>query len=171
MTIRANGNLRVSSGEALAVHTGAVLTQLVRAQAGVELPNIGGIGMATSAQLGDLLALDLAFPARLSAHGFVWIVAGWVAPVATSASQTLLCVYVLAELLLGHSQGIRQGGVTIQAGVRGLPITLSATQARCEDDEGGQHAMGCADRSELISPEGHKRSYPRYTRVQRLKVQ
>jgi hypothetical protein len=137
MTIRAHGNLHVSSRKALAVHTGAVLAQLVRAQAGVELPNIGWIRMAASAQRGDLLALDLAFPARLSAHGFIWIVAGWVAPVATGASQTLLCVYVLAEFLLAHSQGIRQGGVTIQAGVRGLPINLSTTQARCEDDEAG----------------------------------
>src|SRR5271157_4277318 len=113
MTIRAHSYFRVSSREALAMHTGAVLAQLVRAQAGVELPNIGRIRMATSAQLRDLLAIDFAFPARLSAHGFVWIVAGWVAAVATGASQTLLCVYVLAELLLAHSQGIRQGGVTI----------------------------------------------------------
>ena len=42
---------------------------------------------------------------------------------------------VLAELLLAHSQGFRQGGVAIQAGVRGLPIC----QARCEHDEAGQH--------------------------------
>src|SRR5271157_5484032 len=98
MTIRAYCNLRVSSREALAVHAGAVLAQLVGAQAGVELPNIGGIRMATSAQLGDLLTIDLTFPARLSAHGFVWIVAGWVAAVATGAGQTLLCVYILAEL-------------------------------------------------------------------------
>src|SRR5271157_2105080 len=43
MTIRAYCNLRVSSREALAVHTGAVLAQLVRAQAGVELPHNCGI--------------------------------------------------------------------------------------------------------------------------------
>ena len=149
------------------MHTGVVLAQLVRAQARVELPNIGWIRMATSAQLRDLLAIDLAFPARLSAHGLVWIVAGWVAPVATGASQILLCVYVLAELLLAHSQGIRQGGVTIQAGVRGLPIT----QARCEHDEAGQPDMGCAERSELISQEGHKHSYLPCTQEQRLQAQ
>jgi hypothetical protein len=103
MTIRAHCNLRVSSHKALAVHTGAVLAQLVRAQAGVELPNICRIRMATSAQLRDLLAINLAFPPSLSAHGFIWIVAGGVTSVAASASQTLLCVYVLAELLLGHS--------------------------------------------------------------------
>src|SRR5208337_550109 len=123
MTIRADCYLRVSRREALAVNTGAVLAQLVRAQARVELPNIGWIRMATSAQRGDLLVIDLAFPARLSAHGIVWIVAGWVTSVTTGASQTLLRVYVLAEFLLGHAKGIRQGGVAVQAGVRGLPIT------------------------------------------------
>jgi hypothetical protein len=99
--------------------------------------------MASAAQLRDLLAINLAFPTRLSAHGFAWIVAGWVASVATGARQTLLRVYVLAELLLTHSQGIRQCGVTIQARVRGLPIT----QARCEHDEAGQpHIAGYAER-------------------------
>src|SRR5271167_5197898 len=168
MTIRANGDLRVSSREALAVHTGAVLVQLVGAQAGVELPNIGWIRMATSAQLRDLLAINLALPPSLSAHGFVWVVGGWVASVATGASQTLLCVYVLAELLLGHSQGIRQGGVTIQAGVRGLPVA----QARCEHDEAGQPGIaGCAEGPELISQDSHKHSYPLRTQEQRRKAQ
>ena len=46
MTIRAHCNLRVSSREALAVHAGVVLVQLVGAQAGVELANIGRIRMA-----------------------------------------------------------------------------------------------------------------------------
>jgi hypothetical protein len=90
MTIGADCNLCVSSREALAVHTGVVLVQLVGAQAGVKLPNIGRIRMATSAQPRDLLAIDLAFPTRLPAHGFVGIVAGWVASVATGASQALL---------------------------------------------------------------------------------
>jgi hypothetical protein len=122
VTIGAHRYLRVSSREALAVHTGVVLVQLVGAQTRIELPNIGGIRMATSAQLRDLLVIDPAFPTSLSAHGFVWIVAGGVASVATGASQTLLRMYVLAELLLAHSQGIRQGGMTIQAGVLGLPV-------------------------------------------------
>jgi hypothetical protein len=168
MTIRAHCNLRVSSCEALAVHTGAVLGQLVRAQAGVELPNIGRIRMASSAQLRDLLAINLAFPPRLSAHGFVWIVAGWVAAVAAGASQTLLCVYILAELLLAHPQGIRQGRVTIQAGVPGLPIT----QARCEHDEAGQSDIaGCAERPQPISQDSHKHSYLPCTQEQRLQAQ
>lgn len=86
MTIRAHGYLRVSSREALAVHTGVVLAQLVGTQTGVELPNIGGIGVTSSTQLRNLLVIDLAFPTGLTAHGFVGIVAGWVASVATGAS-------------------------------------------------------------------------------------
>src|SRR5450759_26863 len=124
--------------------------------------------MAGSAQLRDLLAINLALPPGLSAHGFVWIVAGRVTSVAAGASQTLLCVYVLAELLLGHSQGIRQGGVTIQAGVRGLPIT----QARCQHDVAGQPDIaGCGERSELISQDSHKHSYLPRTQEQRLPAQ
>jgi hypothetical protein len=46
--------------------------------------------MATPAQLRDLLAINLALPARFPAHGFVWIVAGGIASVAAGASQTLL---------------------------------------------------------------------------------
>src|SRR5208282_5915090 len=172
MTIGAYCNLRVSGGEALAVHTGAVLVQLVGAQAGVELPNISGIRMATSAQLGNLLAIDLAFPARLFAHGFVWIVAGGIAAVATGASQTLLCVYILAEFLLGYSQGIGQGGVTLQAGVHGLPITLPITQARCEHDEAGQRdTAGCAERSKLTSQDSHKHSSLPRMQEQKWKAQ
>jgi hypothetical protein len=123
--------------------------------------------MATSAQLRDLLVIDLAFPTRFSAHGFVWIVAGCVAPVATDASQTLLCMYVLAKFLLGHPQKIRQGGVTIQAGVLGLPIT----KARCEHDEAGQpDATGCTERSEPISQDSHKHSYLLCMQEQRWKA-
>ena len=130
MAIRAHGHLGVSARQALAMHAGVVLGQLIGAQAGVELPDIGRIGMATSAQLRDLLALDLALPARLLAHGLVWIGAGWVATVTTGAGQALLCVYVLAELLLSYSERLRKVGMTIQAGVRGLPITQRPQQAR-----------------------------------------
>jgi hypothetical protein len=58
--------------------------------------------MATSAQLRNLPAINLALPPSLAAHGFVWIVAGWVASMAADATQTLLCVDVLAELLLRY---------------------------------------------------------------------
>ncbi len=168
MTICAHRNLRVSSRETLAVHTRAVLVQLVRAQAGVELPNIRWIRMATSAQLWNLPAINLAFPPSLSAHCFVWIVAGWVASVAAGASQTRLSVYVLTELLLAHSQGIRQGGVAIQAGVRGLPID----QARCEHDVAGQPDIaGYAERSELILQDSHRHSCLPRTPEQRLQAQ
>jgi hypothetical protein len=124
--------------------------------------------MATSAQLRDLLAINLALPSSLATHGFVWIVAGCVASVAASTSQTFLCVDVLAKLLLRYAQGVRQGGVTIQAGVRGLSIT----QARCERDEAGQPGTArYAEWSEFISQDSHKHSYPLRTQEQRLKSQ
>jgi hypothetical protein len=49
MTIRAYGNLGVTSSEALAVHAGVVLVQLVCAQAGVVLTHQSRIGMAGTA--------------------------------------------------------------------------------------------------------------------------
>ena len=61
MTIRAHCNLRVSGREALAVHTGAVLAQLVGAQAGVELPNIRRIRMALPHNCGICLRSILPF--------------------------------------------------------------------------------------------------------------
>jgi predicted anti-sigma-YlaC factor YlaD len=93
--------------------------------------------MATSAQLRDLLSIDRALPPSLAAHGFLWIIAGLVAAVATGTSQTLLCMYVLTELLRAHSYGIRQGGVTIQAGV----LRLSIAQARHERDVPDQRGV------------------------------
>jgi len=106
MAIRAHRDLGIATREALAVHTGVVLVQLVRAQAGVELPNVGWVGMAASAQPRNLPAINLAFPSRLAAHGFVGIVAGGVAAVTTGAGQAFLGVDVLAELILGYAQGI-----------------------------------------------------------------
>src|SRR6266567_8893320 len=124
--------------------------------------------MATSAQLRNLFAINLAFPPSLAAHGSFWIVAGGVASVAAGTRQTLLCVYVFAEFLLAHSQGIGQGGMTIQAGVLGLP----EPQARCERYEGGQlDTAGCAGWSELISQDGHRHSYQLCTQEQRLPIQ
>ena len=78
--------------------------------------------MATSTKWRDLLAVDLALPTCFTAHCFIWIVAGWISTVTVGASQALLGVDVLAEFLLGHAQGFRQGGVTIQAGVLSLAI-------------------------------------------------
>src|SRR6266545_1537897 len=129
MTVRAHRNFGITGGQALTVDTGVVLGQLVRPQAWVELAHICRIRVATSAQLRNLFAINLAFPPRLPAHGLFWIVAGGVTSVATGASQTFLCVYVLSELLLAHSQRIRQGGMTIQAGVLGCPNPKHAASA------------------------------------------
>ena len=115
MAIRAHSYFCVSHCQAPAVHAGVVLAQLVRAQAGVELADVGRVGMATSAQMGDLLSLNLALPPSFLTHGFIRIVAAGVAAVTTGTRQALLCVYVLAELLLGHSQRVGQSGMTIEA--------------------------------------------------------
>ena len=116
----------------------------VRPQAGVVLPHICRIRMATSAQLWDVLAVNLALPPGLSAHRLGWIIAGRVTSVAAGASQTLLRVDVLAECLLAYSQGLRQDGVTIQAGIRGLPITQACREhnAASQHDIAGHSMVG-----------------------------
>ena len=124
--------------------------------------------MAASAQIRDLLAINLALPTGLSAHGFAWIVTSRIAAVAASAAQAFLGMYVLAELLLADPQRIRQGGVTIEAGVRGLPMT----QADNQRDESCHHQVpACAEGSELILPGGHRDSYLPCTREQKLQGQ
>jgi len=133
MTIGADGNFGIAGGEALAVNAGVVLAQLIGAQAGIELPHVRGIGVAASAQLRDLFAIDLPFPSLLGAHGLIGIVAGRIASVATDAGQALLCVYVLAEFLRSHAQGVRQRRVAIQAGVLSL-----REGKRAEQQEGCQ---------------------------------
>lgn len=129
MTIRAHCNFGVTGSQAFTVHTGVILVQLVCPQTGVELPHVGWVGMATSTQLRDLLAIYLALPPGLAAHGFVGIVAGGIAPVTAGARQSLLCMYVLTELLLAHSDWIRQRGVAIQAGVGGLSKNQRCTKS------------------------------------------
>ena len=124
--------------------------------------------MAASAQIRDLLAINLALPAGLSAHGFVWIVTSGIAAVAASAAQAFLGMYVLTEFLLADPEQIRQGGVTVQAGILGLPITQTDNQ----HDERCQHQVtACAEWSELILPGGHRHSYLPCTREQKLQGQ
>ena len=130
VAIDAHRNLGVTDRPSLAMDTRSVLGQLIGSQAGVELANVCRIGMAASAQLGNLLALNLPLPSSLTAHRLLLIIAGWIAPMTTDAGQTFLSVNVLAEFLLSDSQGFRQGRVTIQAGVRRLPITNTCNQHR-----------------------------------------
>ena len=140
VAVDADGNLGVSGGEALAVHAGVVLGQLVGAQAGVVLAHVGGIGMARSAQLRNLFAIDLALPSGLAAHGLVGIVAGGVAAMATGAGEALLRVNVLAEFLRSDSAGGPScAGVAIQAGVHGLPVTRTC---RKHEQPGQQRQSG-----------------------------
>ena len=107
VAVGANRNFGITGGQTLAVYAGVVLAQLICAQARVEPPHEGWIRMATSAQLRDLLAIDLALPASLAAHGLIGIVAVGVAAVATGAGQTFLGVYILSELFLADSERLR----------------------------------------------------------------
>ena len=72
MAIDADRNLGVSRRQPFAVHAGVVLVQLVGAQAGVVLPDIGRIRVAASAQLRHLLAIDLALQAGLACSWPGW---------------------------------------------------------------------------------------------------
>src|ERR1035437_8356420 len=123
VAIDADGDLGITGGEALAVHAGVVLVELVGAQAGVVGAQVARVGVATAAQLRNLLAINLALPSRLAAHGLVGIEAGGVTSVATDAGVALLRVNVLAEFFRGDLQGAVLGGVTVQAGVHGLRMS------------------------------------------------
>jgi hypothetical protein len=83
VAVRAHRNFAVTRREALPMHAGLVLAELVRAQAGIKLPHIGGIGVTAPAQLGHLFAINLAFPPTVAAHSLVGVVAGRIAAVAT----------------------------------------------------------------------------------------
>src|ERR1700692_706565 len=99
--------------------------------------------MAASTQLRDLFAVNLALEPGFFAHGNGWIVAGCIAPVATGAGQALLRMDVLTELLLSHFQRIRQSGVTIQTGVRGVRCArgLAITQAHSKHNLPNKYDM------------------------------
>ena len=61
VAVRAYRNLCISGSKSNAMNAGVILRQLICAQAGVELAHISRIGMAASAQLRNLPAIDLAF--------------------------------------------------------------------------------------------------------------
>ena len=134
VAIDANGNLAVSGGEALAVNAGVVLVELIGAQAGIVSAHQVGIGVARAAKLRNLLAVDLALPAGLAAHGLRGIVAGCVAAVATGAGEALLGVDVLAEFFLRDPQIALHAGMAIETGVDCLAIA----EARGEHEDAGQ---------------------------------
>src|SRR6516162_632563 len=101
VAVDAHRDLVITLRQAPAMHTGLVLGQLVRAQRWVVLTHKGGIGMATAAYFGNLLALDLtAEPSRL-AHG-IQVGPGGIAAVATGACQSLLGVNVTGESFLRY---------------------------------------------------------------------
>src|ERR1017187_823858 len=144
MAIDAYGNFGVSSRKEFAMHAGVVLVQLVRTQSWIERFDISRIRMATSTQLWNLFAIDLALEPSLFPHGDGWIVAACIASVATGAGQALLRMDVLTELVLSNFQWIWQSRVTLQTGVccvRGLPITQAHSEHNLPDQP---DVAGCA---------------------------
>ena len=65
VAVGANGNFGIASGQTFAVHAGAVLAQLICAQAGVELPDVGWIRMAVPHSWGICLRSILPFQPAL----------------------------------------------------------------------------------------------------------
>src|ERR1017187_498464 len=68
-----------------AVYAGLVLLELIDPQPGVVFFHPFGIGVAGSAELRNLLALDLALPSRRATHRLFRIVAAGVATLARGA--------------------------------------------------------------------------------------
>ena len=120
VAVDTDGDLAVASGQSLAVNAGVVLVELVGAQAGIVGAHEGRVGVAGAAQLRNLLAIDLAFPAFVAVHRLCGVVAGGVATVATGAGETFLSVNVLAESVRGDLEFALQAGVAIETGVDGL---------------------------------------------------
>ena len=71
VAIRAHRNFGITTRKAFAMHAAVVLVQLIGTQAGIELAHVLRMRMATSAQLRDLFAINVAFPSRFAAHCLV----------------------------------------------------------------------------------------------------
>src|SRR6516162_5076450 len=80
VAIGTHGDFAFALGPPLAVDAGLILLELVYTQAGIVLLHQLGIGVAGSAQLRNLTALDLAFPARRSTHRLFGVIAAGIAP-------------------------------------------------------------------------------------------
>src|ERR1039458_5238545 len=91
-----------------AVYAGLVLLELIDPQPGVVFFHPFGIGVAGSAELRNLLALDLALPSGSAAHGLFRIVVAGITTVTGSAGEALLSVYVLAVGFDANAQRLRR---------------------------------------------------------------
>ena len=103
VAIDAHGYLGVAFGEKLSVDARLVLVQLVRAQRWIVLTHESRVGMATAAKLGNIFAFNLPTKSCCFAHG-IHVRLARIAAVATRASQSLLRMDVVRELLLGNLQ-------------------------------------------------------------------
>lgn len=90
VTICAHCHLAVARGQSLPVNAGVILRELIRAQAGIELPHIGRIGMATAAEIRDFPSFDSPGPTRFLTHGLLCIITARITTMATHAAQALL---------------------------------------------------------------------------------
>lgn len=89
VTIGAHCDLAVASGQPFPVDAGVILRELIRTQAGIELPHISRVGMATTAEVRDFPSFNSSGPARFLTHGLLWIIAARITTMATHAAQAL----------------------------------------------------------------------------------
>lgn len=129
VAIDTNRNLGVTLGKKLAVHTGLVLTQLVRAQGRVVLAHVSTIRVAMAAELRDLVALNLPAESRRFAHG-VGICFRGITTMAIRASQSFLRMYVAGKLFCRDLQWRVQRTVTIETSILRLRADVSCEQER-----------------------------------------
>ena len=158
VAINADRHFRIAFGQQFSVHAGLVLAQLIGPQPGIVLLHQSRVRMAASAKRRNLAALDLSAESRRFAHG-LHVGLRRIAAVATRASQSLLRVYVLSELRLGHLQWRVEHAVAVQAGVGSLRAA-----SRCEraQRQGQQHDTP----KSAILQGSHKWSAPRCNRAQ-----
>src|SRR5690349_12680124 len=97
VAIDADGDFGVALRQKLAVHAGDVLAELIGAQRWVVFAHERGVGMAASAERGNLAARDLSAEARGLAHG-VHVGFRGIAAVATGAGQAFLSVNIVRKL-------------------------------------------------------------------------
>ena len=115
VAIGAHGDVSIAGGEFLAVHAGLILRKLVGTQRGIVLAHVGGVGMATAAQLRDALAVNVTAEARFCAHRVRG--ASGISTVATGASQAFSRVDIGGKFRGCHLQRCIERGVAVEAGV------------------------------------------------------
>ena len=157
MAIGANRDLAVALGPLGAVNAGLVLLELIDAQAGIVLFHPLGIGVAGSAEFGNLLAIDLALPswlARLIAFSGSSLVAS--PPWHARTVSPFWRVDVLAVSLHGDAERLRQIGVAIETRILRLRGCRTPTHSNCSHPRQCMHT----DRENLHAMQPHFATQP-----------